>query len=119
MKYRPVDPDGDILPVTAPGELLTGPSAAAAALTDRLRLFRGDWWERPETGLDVFSLLSSAGRPDTDAIASAVTDELLSCPDVLAVTEGAGRADGTVFRYARTVLTGEDPVNVEAAFPGT
>ena len=42
MKYRPGAPDGDILPVTAAGELLEGTAAAAAALTDRLRLFRGD-----------------------------------------------------------------------------
>ena len=45
MVLRPVDENGDILPVLASASLLKGAEAVARLVKDRLELLSGDWWE--------------------------------------------------------------------------
>ena len=45
MILRPVDSNGDVLPVLSSGDLLRGAEAVAQLVRDRLTLFIGEWWE--------------------------------------------------------------------------
>ncbi len=54
MKMRPVDPDGDILPVLHTGEMFSGALAAASLAESRLNLYFGDWWENPAWGNESY-----------------------------------------------------------------
>ena len=68
MRLRPVDANGDILPVRSSGDLLSGAEAVALLVKDRLSLLRGEWWENPEMGFGILerlrpSLLTEAEAP--------------------------------------------------------
>ena len=45
MILRPVDENGDILPVLSSADLIRGAPATARLVKDRLELLSGDWWE--------------------------------------------------------------------------
>ena len=42
MRLRPVDQNGDVLPVLRISDLLTGPPAVAQLVENRLKLFAGE-----------------------------------------------------------------------------
>ena len=50
MILRPVDENGDVLPVLVSASLLKGTGAVARLVKDRLELLAGDWWENPAWG---------------------------------------------------------------------
>ena len=50
MILRPVDDNGDVLPVLSSGDLLRGAEAVAQLVRDRLTLFIGEWWENSSVG---------------------------------------------------------------------
>ena len=105
MLSRPVDSSGDILPVQAPSDLLSGAIAAAAALRDYLNLFPGDWWEYEDHGNPAFDLLSVSHRTEQDAqaMASALSGYLLRFPGVQSVTVTKTAFNGPVFSFACSV----------------
>lgn len=53
MKYRRLDENGDMLPVTAQNTHLEGAEAVGAAVRSRILSFRGEWWEDPDEGVPV------------------------------------------------------------------
>lgn len=55
MKYRRLDENGDMLPVTAINAHLEGREAVGAAIRSRLLSFQGEWWEDPEDGVPMES----------------------------------------------------------------
>lgn len=62
MLYRPVDSSGDMMPVTSKSQMLNGVDAVLAAVGSRLRLLRGEWWERPDLGFRVPEFLFNGTR---------------------------------------------------------
>ena len=103
---RPVDSSGDILPVLAPSDLLSGPAAASAGLRDYLNIFPGDWWESEDRGNPAFDLLSVSRRSDQDAqaMASALSGYLLRFPEVQSVSVTKAAFSDPVFSFACIVL---------------
>ena len=119
MLSRPVDSSGDILPVLSPDDILSGTAAAAAGLRDFLRLFPGEWWEYEDDGNPVFDLISISRmtEQDAEAIASALTNYILSFPAVQSVSDISSGVDRHIFTYSCTAHTetGETfPVNFAA-----
>ena len=53
MILRPVDSDGDVLPVLSTSDLFSGPEAVALLVKYRLSFLQGEWWET--RGLDLVS----------------------------------------------------------------
>lgn len=53
MKYRRLDENGDMLPVTAAYTHLEGAEAVGAVVRSRILSFRGEWWEYPNAGIPV------------------------------------------------------------------
>lgn len=108
LTYRPIDASGDILPVTAVSDLLTGIRAETQLIRDRLNLLTGDWWENPEWGNGVLELLKESRLTETDRqiLANYLSDYIRKTPGVMDVREVKCSAEGGQFRYECTVDTG-------------
>ena len=102
MLARPVDQNGDILPVTAPSDLFFGTEAAASALRDHLRLFPGDWWENAVKGNPVFDLITVSRRTEQDArtLSSALTSYILAFPGIRTVSDVQASIERQVFSFS-------------------
>jgi hypothetical protein len=59
MLFRPVDSQGDMLPLQRKGQLLSGVDAVAEAVRSRMRLHKGEWFEDPNVGSPVLDLISN------------------------------------------------------------
>ena len=107
MLSRPADASGDVLPVMAPSDLLSGPPALAAGLHDHLNLFPGEWWETPDRGNPVFDLISVSRRTEQDAqtLASCLVSYVSSFPDVQSVSDVRTSFSGRIFSFSCTVHT--------------
>ena len=53
MRYRRLDENGDMLPVTAVNAHFEGAEAVGMAVRSRILSFRGEWWEYPDEGVPV------------------------------------------------------------------
>ena len=67
MKLRPVDQNGDVLPVLHASDLFSGSLAVAKLVEDRLNLFSGDWWENPSWGNEILRMLQEGRLTEADA----------------------------------------------------
>lgn len=117
MTARPVDENGDILPVLSFFDLLMGTDAVAAGLKDHLHLYPGDWWENPELGNEVLDLLAEARRTDRDAeaLATYLVSWLMAFPGVRGVSDLLYSFAGSGFRFSCVAHTesGEAAVSLQ------
>ena len=67
MRLRPVDQNGDVLPVLSGNGMLSGSAAVAALAEDRLKLYAGDWWENPSWGNEILRMLQEGRLTEADA----------------------------------------------------
>ena len=116
MTARPVDAAGDILPVLTSSDLLSAAPAVASGLSDHLRLFSGDWWENPDTGNEIFDLVSSSviREKDLSALAGYLSSYIQSFPPVQSVSDVRASLSGNSFFYSSTAHIsngGEVPVS--------
>ena len=109
MKIRPVDSNGDILPVLSPADLLRGAPAVALLVRDRLDLLAGDWWENPSWGNEILSMLQESRLTEADrqALAAYLTSYIRETPGVQEVSGVTFSVDGRQFSYQCTVITDE------------
>ena len=117
MLSRPVDSSGDVLPVLTPADLLSGPEAAAAGLSDHLRLFAGDWWEYADRGNEIPDLLSAGLRSERDleTLSGYLTSYVRDFPPVSSVSDAHASFSGRTFTFSCTVRTGSGG-EIPAAF---
>ena len=99
MIIRPVDENGDILPVLSSASLLRGPEAVARLVKDRLELLSGDWWENPAWGNEVLEMMRSSRltEADTQALANYITSYIRQTPSVLEVEDVSIALEGNIF----------------------
>ena len=107
MKMRPVDPDGDILPVLHSGEMLSGALAVARLVESRLNLYSGDWWENPAWGNEIFRMLQEGRltRADAQALSTYLTEYVRETPGVQDVTDVRFSVEDRRFSWECSVLT--------------
>ena len=67
MRLRPVDQNGDVLPVLHASDMFSGSLAVAKLVEDRLNLFSGDWWENPSWGNEILRMMQEGRLTETDA----------------------------------------------------
>ena len=79
MIYRPVDENGDILPVLSSSCMFRDEAAVAQHVKDRLSLLSGDWWENPAWGNEILDMLTESDR---QAIASYLSSYIRETPGV-------------------------------------
>ena len=107
MIVRPVDENGDILPVLVSASLLKGTGAVARLVKDRLELLAGDWWENPAWGNEVLEMMRSSllTEADTLALANYITSYIRQTPGVLEVEDVVFSLEGQQFFYSCRVDT--------------
>lgn len=118
MILRPVDENGDILPVLSSASLLRGPEAVARLVRDRLELFSGDWWENPAWGNAVIDMMKESRMTETDsqALTSYITSYIRQTPGVLGVEEVVFSAEGKTFSYSCRVDTEDGDARIDYGF---
>ena len=111
---RPVDQDGDVLPVLVSASLLKGIQADQELVTDRLALLAGDWWENPSWGNAVIELLKENRYTETDqqALAAYITSYIRETPGVTDVRDVSFSMEGRQFRYSCTIETENGSANI-------
>ena len=107
MILRPVDENGDILPVLSSADLLRDVLAVARLVKDRLELLSGDWWENPAWGNEIVDLLkeSRLTEADTQALVSYLSSYIRETTGVLDVRDAVGSVNGKQFSFSCTVDT--------------
>ena len=109
MILRPIDSNGDILPVLSTSALLSGPETVAQLVQYRLSLLQGEWWENPSRGFAILEMFSASRLTDADAdrLSSRITEYIRETPGVQSVEDVHAAISGRQFSYSCTVLTKE------------
>ena len=104
---RPVDPDGDILPVLHTGEMLSGALAVASLVESRLQLYAGDWWENPARGNEILRILQEGRLTEADAqsLSTYLAGYVRNTSGVKEVQDEKWDLDGGRFSWGCTVIT--------------
>ena len=118
MILRPVDSNGDILPVLSSVSLLRGPEAVARLVKDRLELLSGDWWENPAWGNEVLEMMRSSRltEADSQALANYITSYVRQTDGVLEVEDVEFSVEGKFFSYSCRVDTEDGPAQIDYIF---
>ena len=112
---RPVDPDGDILPVLHTGEMFSGALAVASLVESRLQLYAGDWWENPARGNEILRMLQEGRLTEADAqaLSTYLTEYVRETSGVQDVTDIRFSVDGHRFGWECAVLTEYGKAGIE------
>ena len=118
MILRPVDQNGDILPVLVSASLLKGAGAVARLVKDRLELLAGDWWENPAWGNGVIDRLkdSRLTEADSQALANYITSYIRQTPGVLEVEDVSIALEGNIFSCFCRVDTEDGSAQIDYIF---
>ena len=104
---RPVDDDGDIRPVYAASELISGAEAVVVYIRQQLRLYAGEWWEDSDVGNRLIEMLRT-GRPseaDAAVFASYLSSYIMETPRVVSLEDVSVDINGRELQYSCTVIT--------------
>ncbi len=107
MILRPVDEDGNILPVLSSASLLRDALAVARLVKDRLELLSGDWWENLSWGNGIINMLQESRLTEADMqpLVSYLSSYIRETSGVLDVRDAVGSVNGKQFSFSCTVDT--------------
>ena len=107
MLCRPIDTDGDMTPVGASSQMLSGAQSVAEAVKSRLHLLLGEWWEDTSLGFVVPRLVFEGVRSEEGRtmLANYITAYIADTEGVTAVKDVSTKLDGRAMSYQCTVVT--------------
>ena len=107
MRMRPVDENGDVLPVLTGNGMLSGAAAVAVLVEDRLKLYVGDWWENPARGNEILRMLQEGRLTEADAqsLSTYLASYVRSTSGVKEVQDEKWDLSGSSFSWSCTALT--------------
>ena len=116
-KYRRLDANGDMTFGRGAESFARGAEAVRQAIETRLRLLRGEWWERPQDGLPLYQQM--LGRPCTQAqkelMDLLLTERIADTRNVTRVYDAQSAYDGRAYRFACNVQTEFGETNIEVS----
>ena len=114
MILRPVDENGDMLPVLSSARMLKGAEAVARLIRCRLSLYTGEWWENPALGNGILEMLRDSRLTEADgqSLAAYITSFIRETPGVLDVRDAVCSMTDRRFHYSCTVDTDSGSVTV-------
>ena len=115
MKLRPVDQNGDVLPVLQASDLFSGALAVGKLAEDRLNLYFGDWWENSSWGNEILRMLQGGRLTEADAqsLSTYLAGYVRGTSGVKEVQDEKWSLDGGRFSWSCTVLTEYGTAKVE------
>lgn len=115
MICRPVDDNGDILPVLSASALLRGAPAAAQLVRHRLALYTGEWWENPAWGNEIPEMLQESRLTEADGqgLAAYLASYIRETPGVQEVRDVNFSVEGRRLRFACNAETDSGTVAVD------
>ena len=115
MKIRPVDQNGDVLPVPHVSDMLSGSMAVAKLVEDRLKIYFGDWWENREWGNEILQMLREGRLTEVDAqsLATYLAGYVRETDGVREVQDERWALEGGRFSWACMVITEYGTAGVE------
>lgn len=118
MILRPVDENGNILPVLIPSAVLSGTEAVAALTRARLEMFAGEWWENPDWGNGIVDLLrdSRLTGADRETISAYLTSYIRETSGVRDVRDPVCRIDGRRVLYSCILDTRDGEAEIRYSF---
>ena len=107
MRMRPVDENGDMLPVLTGNGMLSGAAAVAQLVEDRLKLYVGDWWENPAWENEILRMLQEGRLTEADAqsLSTYLAGYVRNTSGVKEVQEENWDLSGNRFSWSCTALT--------------
>jgi hypothetical protein len=109
ITYRQLDANGDPIWGGGQSNFIADLNAVAQAITTRLKLLRGEWWEDLNTGTPLFQSMLGVGGSgkQPDVVALVIVQRILATPYVLSVDNVATDydADARAFSFGCTVKT--------------
>ena len=118
VKYRRLDGAGDMVFGSGLNAFLTDLEAVTQSVQTRLKLLRGEWWERPQDGLPLYQQM--LGRPCTQAqkelMDLLVTERIADTRKVTRVYDAQSAFDGRAYRFICNVQTEFGETTVEVTY---
>ena len=107
MRMRPVDQNGDVLPVLHASDVFSGALAVAKLVEDRLNLFSGDWWENSTWGNEILRMQQEGRLTEADAqsLSTYLVGYVRGTSGVKEVQDEKWNLSGGRFSWFCTVLT--------------
>ena len=120
MIMRPVDSNGDVLPVLSSGDLLRRAEGVAQLVRDRLTLFIGEWWENSSVGFWILERFqySRITEQNASGLCSEIAGYIRGTPGVLDVEDIRFSVVSRRINFSCTVKTayGEAKVSYNGDF---
>ena len=112
MTLRPMDENGDILPVSSSSRMCSGANAVGHLAFLRLKLYQGDWWEDEEEGCELLELLrrNRISNGNLSLLSSSLSNYLAETPGVVDIQGAEISLNNHLATYTCQLITEEDPV---------
>lgn len=115
MRYRPVDENGDMVPILSLSDLKEGREAVALAVMHRLKLINGEWWENEDLGFRMWDyLIASAKAGQADFLMSYITSYIMETEGCTGMTDVSIDYSNRQLVYKGKILTEFGTQEIEA-----
>lgn len=119
MIVRPVDENGDMMPIAYSEQMTTDSKAVAQVVRQRLLLYFGEWWEDETAGFRVPAFLADGARAsNTQMLLKYISGYIANTEGVDSVSSSSVELDGRKMTYKCIVHTGTESEFVEVTLDG-
>lgn len=108
MRVRPLDANGDMMPIMSLDQMKKDAQAVAQVVDLRLQFLYGEWWEDPTIGFRVPEfLVGNARSGDTDLLAKYIASYIASTEGVMAVTDVEAECNDHKISFKCEIVTND------------
>ena len=120
MIVRPLDENGDMMPIHSADQMIKDTEAIAQVIRLRLNMLYGEWWEDETLGFRIPEILAgNARRGDVDLLSKYVAAYVSESEGVRAVTNVTATITGHELSfYCQALTTDGDTATVEVDLNG-
>lgn len=120
MRVRPLDANGDFMPIYSAEQMVSGGEAVGQVIKLRLKFLHGEWWEDPDIGFRIPDFLAETARSgDIDMLGKYISAYVSESEGVRSIEDMNISYENHTMTFACSVLTddGESEV-VEVIIDG-
>ena len=119
MRVRPIDENGDMIPVYSASQMFEGAKAVAQIAKDRLLFFKGEWWEDDSLGVSIPEYMISSMRGDSIGLfGKYITSYIAGTEGVTEITDVNVIKTDSMLEYGCILKTGDGQEQLEVNLDG-